>query len=135
MAIQPLPSDRLAVPLEEAPTAELVKGAFDEARELIRLEVELAKAEVKEDARSAARAAVGFGIAAAAVLVMLSVLAVALVFALGATAIAALAVAGGILVIAVIAAAIAYGVLPKEPLERTRHRLESDVKQLKEHLA
>ena len=62
-------------------------------------------------------------------------LAMALVLALGGTPLAALGVAGGLLVVGGIAAFAGYSVLPKKPLEMTRHRLKSDVTQLKEHIA
>jgi hypothetical protein len=62
-------------------------------------------------------------------------LCVALVLALGGTAVVALLVALAFLVIAGVAGFVGYSMIPKKPLEQTRHRLESDVNQLKEHLA
>lgn len=135
MAIEVSPSERNPALLEEASTADLVKEAMDEAKELVRLEVELAKEEVKEELKQVEHAAIGFGIAAAASVIVLCLLAMALVFALGGTALAALAVAAGFLVAGGIAAWIGYGMLPKSPLEKTRHRLQNDVNQLKEHIA
>lgn len=135
MAIDVSPSERNPAMLEEASTADLVREAMDEAKELVRLEVELAKEEVKEELKQVERAAIGFGIAAAASVIVLCLLAMALVFALGGTALAALAVAGGFLVVGGLAAWIGYGMLPKKPMEKTRHRLQNDVNQLKEHIA
>ncbi|MDB4935881.1 MAG: hypothetical protein JWP87_2853 [Labilithrix sp.] len=129
------PSERNPALLEEASTADLVKEAMDEAKELVRLEVELAKEEVKEEIAHAKHAAISFGVALGAAVIVLCLLAVALVLALGGTPVAALLVAAGFLVVAGIAGWIGYGMIPKSPLEKTRHRLENDVNQLKEHIA
>ena len=130
--VQP-PPERLA--LEEASTADLVREALDEAKELVRIEIEIAKNEVEKEIAQAKKAAVGFGVALAAGVLVLCLLAVALVLALGGTPLAALGVAGGLLVIGGAAAFAGYSLLPKKPLEVTRHRLKSDVTQLKEHIA
>ncbi len=131
----PTPSVRNPELLEETSTADLVREAMDEAKELVLLEVELAKEEVREELLQAKRAAIGFGVAAGASSVALCLLAVALVLALGGTALVALAVAGSFFVVAAVAGFVAYGMLPKAPLEKTRSRLQNDVKQLKEHIA
>jgi uncharacterized membrane protein YqjE len=135
MAIDVPISERTPAQLEESSTADLVREAMDEARELVRLEVELAKEEVREELKMVQRAAIGFGIAAATGIIVLSLLSVALVLALGGTALAALGVAGGFLVVGALAAWFGYGMLPKKPLEKTRNRLQNDVNQLKEHIA
>lgn len=136
MAIEVSPSsERSPAVLEEASTAELVRGAMNEARELVRLEVALAKEEVKAELKQVQRAAIGFGVALACSLVVLCLLSVALVLALGGTAIVALLVALAFLAVGGLAALIGYGMLPKVPLEMTRNRFENDVNQLKEHIA
>jgi len=129
------PSERNPALLEDASTADLVREAMDEARELVRLEIALGKEEVKEELAQVKHAAISLGIAAGASMIVLCLLAVALVLALGGTALAALGVAGGFVVVAGIAGYLGYGMLPKNPLEKTRFRLENDVNQLKEHIA
>lgn len=135
MALEVPPSERSLASLEGASTADLVREAMDEARELVRLEVELAKEEVKEELAQVKRAAIVFGIAAGAAVITLSLLAVALVLALGGTALAAIAVAAGFLVVAGVAGYAGRGMLPRAPLEKTRNRLQTDMNQLKEHIA
>ncbi|MBN9160927.1 MAG: hypothetical protein BGO98_02090 [Myxococcales bacterium 68-20] len=130
--VQPQP-ERLA--LEEASTADLVREALEEAKELARIEIELARIEIQKEIKQARKAAVVFGIALAAGVLVLCLIAVALVIALGGTVLAALAVAGALLLIGVAAAFAGYSLLSKKPLERTRHRLRSEVAQLKEHIA
>ena len=113
------PSERSVASLEAASTADLVREAMEGARELVRLEVALAKEEMKAELEHVQRAAVGLGIALASSVLVLCLLSVALVF----------------LVIGGVAALVGYSKLPKAPLERTRHRLETDMIQLKEHIA
>jgi uncharacterized membrane protein YqjE len=121
--------------LEQAPAAELIQHAVDETRELLALEVKLAKTELREEIRGVKTAAIGFGVAATLAIVSLSTMAFALILAIGATPGVALVVAGVLLLLGAIAAFIAYSALPKEPMEKTRRRLQTDVHQLKEHVA
>ncbi len=133
MMNQAPPPERLA--MEEASTADLVREAFDEAKELVRLEIELAKNEVSEEIAQTKKAAISFSISLAAIVIVLCLLAVALVLALGGTALAALGVAGGFAVLGGAAAYAGWSMLPKNPMGRTRRRLDQDMKQLKEHIA
>jgi uncharacterized membrane protein YqjE len=135
MAIEVSPSERNPAMLEEASTADLVREAMGGAKELVRLEVELAREEVKEELQQLQRAAIAFGIALGASVAFLCLLAVTLVLALGGTALVAVATAGAFLVIAGVAGYAGYGMLPKTPFEKTRHRLQDDMNQLKEHIA
>jgi Flp pilus assembly protein TadB len=128
------PPERTSL-LEEASTADLVREAIDEAKELVRIEIEIAKNEVEREIKQAKKAAVGLGVALAAGVLVLCLLAVALVLALGGTPGAALGVAGAALVIGAVAGYAGYVVLPKKPLTTTRRRLRTDVNQLKEHIA
>jgi uncharacterized membrane protein YqjE len=133
MSMNQPPPERL--PLEQASTVDLVKEALDEAKELVRLEVEIAKSEVKQEVAQTKKAAIGFGIALAFALVVLSLLAVAIVLAVGGTALAALAVAGVFLVLGGIAGYLGYTMIPKKPMDKTLNRVKRDVNQLKEHIA
>jgi hypothetical protein len=136
MTMQVSPSsERDPAMLEEASTADLVRGAMDEAKELVRLEVELAKEEVKVELKRVEHSAIAFGVSAAAAVIVLCLLGMALVLALGATAAVALAVALAFLVVGALAGFIGYGMLPTFPLGKTRTRLQNDVNQLKEHIS
>jgi uncharacterized membrane protein YqjE len=121
--------------LDEGSTADLVREAMYEAKELVRLEVELAKEELKEELQPVKRASILFGVAFAATALALCMLAVALVLALGGTAIVALAIAGGAMGVSGAGTWIGYRMLPKSIFDKTRHRLQDDANQLKEHLA
>lgn len=120
---------------DETSTADLVRDALTEAKELVRLEVAIAKDEAKKQVREAKTAAIAFGVAVVAALLVLSTLMVALVIAFGGTALAALLVAAGLLVVAGVAGWVGYAKLPKKPLEQTLENVKRDVNQLKEHFA
>lgn len=126
------PPERLA--LEEASTGDLVREVLDEAKELVRLEVQIAKSEVEKEIASAKKAALGFGVAFVVAQLVLSTLIVALVLALGATAGVALAISGALFVLTAALAFLGYAALPKKPLGPIRQRIETDVRQLKEHI-
>ncbi len=133
MAMQERPPAQLAQ--TEASTADLVREALDEAKELVRLEMQIAKDEVKAEIEDAKKAAIGFGIAFGMAILFLSALSTALVVALGGTVLAALGVAAIFLVAGGIAGYAGYAKVPKNPLVQTRKRVERDVNQLKEHIA
>ena len=135
MVTESPPSERSPAFLEAASTADLVREAMDGGRELVRLEVELARAEMKAEMKHVQRAAIVLGVALASLVLVLCLLSMALVLALGGTVIVAIVMALVFVVVGGIAGFVGYGMLPKSPLERTRHRLENDVNQLKEHIA
>jgi uncharacterized membrane protein YqjE len=121
--------------LDHASTKQLLQDALAEGRELVELEVKLAKEDVKAEIARVKVAAIGFGLALSLFVLMLSSLSLAAVLALGGTPLIALLFAAGFLVLAAIAGAVAWSALPKKPLERTVARVKRDVTQLKEHVA
>ncbi len=128
-------SERSPESLQTMPTAELVREVIDETRQLVRLEVELAKEDMKIELRKAERAGIAAGVVFVSTILLLCMLAVAVVLAFGKSWLAALIVAACFLVVGGGAGLYGYTALPKKPLERTRGRLQTDVNQLKEHIA
>lgn len=125
----------LHTPPSEASAVDLLKAALDESRELVRLEVALAKTEAEKQVRQAVRAAIWFGVAAALAIMGLALFPVAIVLALGGDPLDAVAVGVITLVLGGAVAWLGYARIPKKPLEHTRQHVEDDVKHLKEHLA
>jgi hypothetical protein len=125
------PKPRLEGSLDELPIPELLSRALNEAKGLAGAELELAKKDVLSEAKGAVRAAMCFGVAAAAGAVVLSLLAVALVLAVGGAPWVALVLASGFALLAGASGAAGYGWLPRDLLEPTRRRLTGDVDQLK----
>lgn len=115
-------------------TVDLFKEAILDTRELVQTEVALAKNEIREELRRSMRAGIALGVAAAAGLVGLTMVLVAIALAIDLGPLPALIFGLGFLVIAAIAVVLGYNRIPKQPLPRTRTRLETDVRILKEHL-
>jgi uncharacterized membrane protein YqjE len=118
----------------KASTADLVKEALVEAKELVRLEVALAQNEMKQELVELKRAAVVFGAAASLALVGLTMLVVAVCTAIAPIG-ASLVVGIVLLTVGAVLAGIGARRLPKKPMHRTRRRLETDVKLMKERVA
>ena len=133
--LQPDPVFRNARQLpDDLPTAELVRQTLDETKELVRLEVALAREDIRSELKQLKTAGILLGIAAALAVVAIAMLDVAVVIALGNTVSAALIVALIVVVEVAVIGFIGYRKLPKAPLQRTRERLTSDVRELKEHV-
>ncbi len=119
----------------DQPTAELIREALDETRELVRLEVALAREEITAELRQAKAGGVAAGAAIATGLAGFTMFMVTIALAFSMKWFAALII-GGILVC--MAGACAYGawkLLPTRPMGDTRERLQSDLRQLKERIA
>jgi uncharacterized membrane protein YqjE len=123
---------------ERRSTAELVREVASKATTLVSKEVELARVELKNDFASELATVKSFAVAAVAAMLMLDALLLAGVFALVPyidLRLAALAIAGVFLVIALVAAAVGWRHHVTKPLARTRKTVEEDVQWAKEQLA
>lgn len=125
-------------PLESASTGELLGQFFRQTSELLKKELELAKAEVNSSVKSAVTMTVGFAVAGLFGLLGLGLLCAAAVLGLATSMsawAAALVVGVAMLVIAGIAAAVARSKRVKNPLEKTQKTLKEDVQWAKERMA
>jgi hypothetical protein len=114
----------------------LLKTALDDVQELVKIDIALAKQEVRHDLTKLEGAAIAFGVAAAGALLSLSMLLVALLFAIGGGAGAALVAAAALLVLTLVAGGIGYRLVPRSPVpERTVKDVEEQAAQLKARLA
>jgi hypothetical protein len=125
--------------LEASPTqsssAELVREAMEEARELIRLEVALARDEVKREAAATKNAGIAFGIGGALLLVGVTLLFVALALAIFPGPVPSLVLGLVLSTAAVLAGALGMKLVPRKPLGETRRRIEQDVERVRERVA
>jgi len=119
-------------PRADASTTELLREAIEETRQLVKIEVELAKNEVREELADAKRAAVMFGVAAVAALLAAAMLFVALALAIFPGPVPALVIGGVLIATATVLGFVAWKRTPKQPLDRTRRRLETDARVLRE---
>ncbi|HEX9296815.1 MAG TPA: phage holin family protein [Polyangiaceae bacterium] len=121
-------------PPPDTPATELVKEVFTEAKELIRLEVALAKDEAKQEVVAAKSAGITLGAAFLAFTVALALILVAVALAIFPGPLPALVMGLILMVSAGLAGAIGYKLLPKKPFAQTRRRLETDVETVKERM-
>jgi uncharacterized membrane protein YqjE len=112
--------------------AELANRALSEMRELIHAEVALARVELGRDVKGLAGAAIALVAGALFLLASIATLAVALALAVGGSGLAVMGIGLGMLFVGCCAGAIAYSLVPKKPLKRTRSHLTDDYRQLKE---
>src|SRR5262249_23310922 len=94
----------------------MVRGAIQEARTLARLEIALAKLEMKREVGSAKRAGVAFGAATVLAIAGLTLWLVSLALAFSPTWLPALLVGTAALATAGVIALVGYKAAPKQPL-------------------
>jgi uncharacterized membrane protein YqjE len=116
-------------------TSDLVREAVEQTRELIRLEIALARAEVAHEIRLAKAAGVAIASATVAVVSSFTLFLVALASAFGNVGFATLVLGCVLLATAAVLGLIGYKALPRALLRETRERLRSDLQQVREHLA
>jgi uncharacterized membrane protein YqjE len=117
------------------PTVALLREALDETRDLVRLEVELARVELKAELTRAMAAGVALGAAGALSIAGFAMFMVAIATAFSMTWLAALLIGVVLALLAGAAGLAGWKALPRKPLGETKERLESDLKQLKERIA
>jgi hypothetical protein len=108
---------------------------MDETRELVRLEVALAREELKEELAFAKVAGVALGGAGAMAIASFTMFMVTIAQAFSWHWLAALIIAAILLCLSGTMALFGWTLLPKKPMNQTRERLESDLRQLRERVA
>jgi uncharacterized membrane protein YqjE len=117
------------------PTVDLVKEAILDTKELVQTEISLAKVELRQELARVKAAAVTLGVAAAAALIGLILVIVGVALAIDVGPLPALLIGLGFVVIASLGVVVGYGLAPKQPLPKTRSRVRTDVRMLKERVA
>jgi len=141
----PIPVSRLSGPLQpdgarlsELSTLELVSRLARTASRLVTREAELAKVEARADIAATVEMARRLAVAAAAGLVGVTMLLVALAFALTAWLpgwAAALIIAAVVLAVAAVAAMSGWSRRVRTPLARTRESVKEDLEWVKQRIA
>ena len=127
-------------PLRAASTKDLVTQLAQKASLLVKKEIELAKAELKEDVRKEIKMASGLGVAGVCALLTVQLLLVAVVFALFEGGVlpgwaASLVVAAVVLAIGTAAGLWGWAKRVRKPLDSTRQSLQDNVRFAKERIA
>ena len=117
---------------ETASTVELIRTALDEARELVKVEVALARNDLDAQWRRARTAAIAFAVAACACNAALTVVICAVALATQMPAAVSVLVALALFASSGAAAWIGFRAIPERLLGRTRARLETDVRELRQ---
>jgi hypothetical protein len=124
-------------PLGGASTSELLSHLAKGTAELVKAEVQLAKAELRQDAKREVQMVAGLGMSGILGTVTLTLLFVAAALGLSASMpewAATLVMAGVALVLTAIAALVGWMRRVKKPLEKTEQTLKEDVRWAKERL-
>ena len=122
----------------QRPTMELLRGVAAKTSALLGKEVELARTELKNDFAAELATVKSLAVAAVAGVLTVNMLLVAAVFALlpyVAGWLAALVIAGAMLLVTLVAAAIGWRHHVSRPLERTRKTLTDDLRWAKEEFS
>lgn len=124
-----------ATQLRSMGTGELMRHALEETRLLVKAELLHAKQELRDEVKGARTAGILLGITLGLSLSALTLFFVALALALPLSEpLAVLLVAVGLLVIGGVLGALAWRRVPKKPMEKTRERLELDLRLARERL-
>ena len=113
----------------EASTPALIAATVQELKHLAVTQVELARQEVRDDARATVATVAAFGVAGAAAIAGLTLLFVTATFGLALVLpgwVAGLIVTGVVLAASAVAGAIGWRARLRAPLPRTRHVLERE---------
>jgi len=121
-------------PRHEVTTAELVRQAMNDARQLIQLEVQLARDDVKRELVAARSGAIALGVSALLAILGLALLLVAIALFIFPGPVPALILGLLLLAAAGVGATLGIKLLPKKPLGDTRRRLESDIEAVKDQV-
>jgi hypothetical protein len=124
--------------LENMTNRELIGHITQNAVQLAKREVDLAKVELKADLKQEVGMAKGLGVAGLCAIWAVSLMLMACALALGtvmAEWAAALVVAGGVLVAGSVAGLVGWGKRVQKPLETTLRTLKEDAQWAKERLA
>jgi hypothetical protein len=135
---QPPLSRAVPVSVEGMSNRELLSHLIDSATLLAKKEIELAKAELKQDIKAEVGMAKGLGIGALCALCTVNLMLVASALALGTVVAewaAALIVAAAVLAVGSVAGMIGWKKRVTDPLESTRRTLKEDALWAKERLA
>jgi hypothetical protein len=135
---RPALAERGPASLEHLTNRELIGHITQNAIQLAKREVELAKVELKADLKKEVAMAKGLGVAGLCALWSVSLMLVACALALGtqiAEWAAALIVAGAVLAVGTVAGLVGWGKRVHKPLETTIRTLKEDAQWAKERLA
>jgi protein-S-isoprenylcysteine O-methyltransferase Ste14 len=120
---------------EDEPTAELIREALEEAGTLAKLEVALAREEIRTEVARVRSGAIALGVAGASIVVGVAVLLAGVALVFSPAWLVAVCIGGGLLLAGTAAGLYGWRALPRQPMNETKDRIESNIKQLRERVA
>jgi hypothetical protein len=117
---------------EDATNVELARELVEQAKELVRLEVALARDELRRGMTSATGMGIAGGVAAVTALIGVTMLLVALALLLHLGPLPAFIIGCALCAIAIVAAIVAIQIMPRRPMGETKTRVLQDIRLLKE---
>ncbi|MFO0614140.1 MAG: phage holin family protein [Polyangiaceae bacterium] len=121
--------------LDRESAGDLVKRAVGQIRDLVAAEMALAGREASRQARQFVASVIVGALAVGLLTAAFAMSLVAIFIAAGPSVAAAGVMAGMLGVVALMAALVAFKLLPKRPLARTAARVEHEVREVKEAIA
>lgn len=116
------------------PTTDLIREALGQAREVVRLEVAVAREDLTSKLVAAKTSAIALAAAAVLALMALTLLLVAIALALSVPWLGAALIGAALLALASGLAAMGWRARPRRLLEKTKGRVETDIAEAKERL-
>jgi hypothetical protein len=120
---------------EDAPSARLIREAIDEARDLVRLEVALAREELGDELRQTKAGAAAIGAGAVLAIAGFTMLVVTIALAAGGSWLVALLLGVGLVAAGAGIALLGLRAVPTVALPATRERVGSSIRGFRERLA
>ena len=136
--MQERPIEPIDPALAQLSNKDLLKFVASSATDLAKKEIELAKAEMRQDFKKELGMAKGLGVSAVCALCTLNLLLMAVVFALSHVMpewASALVVAAGVLAVGTVAGLVGWKKRVAQPMEQTRRTLMEDARWAKQRLA
>jgi hypothetical protein len=125
----------LDVAAEDAPSARLIREAIDEARDLVRLEVALAREELGDELRQAKTGATAISAGVVMAIAGFTMLVATIAFAAGGSWLVALLLGIGLVAAGAGVALLGLRTVPTAALPTTRERVGSSLRGFRERLA
>jgi hypothetical protein len=119
----------------EPPVTELLREVLGDTGELVRIEVALARDELRSEVRAARTTAIAAGAAAALAVAAFTMFMVAVVLASKAGWLGAVIVGAILLAAALSLGLLGWKAMPSSPLGQTKGRIQANVERLKERMA
>jgi hypothetical protein len=120
---------------EDQPNGELIREALDEAGALAKLEVALAREEIRTEITRMRTGAVALGFAGGTIVAGIAVVLSGVAMTFQRAWLVALGLGAALILGGTATALYGWRSLPKNPMNGTKERLESDIKQLRERVA